>query len=324
LKEPVIDMVATPDGKAAYLALGFLGLAKLDLASKSVKIVSKTAYVRALALTPDGRRLYVSYQAKGPGGSFGHDAIGYFDTATDRLAGAVTGFANVGESISVSPDGSQVWENGADACDSPQYDHIGCPAVPGGLLNIVTTANNRLARVIGMRGARLQGITFSPDGEYVAVGTTDHLLLIRSTNFAMVASVPVESTGRIAFTADGLKAYSPVNEKSAVAVIQIGVQVRALRLTDRQDRDQTVTLGITPGENYDAKSIDPESLRLEGVGVQRTAEGAPAVSIEGLVGFHGHCLVVHFKMEGAKTASKMTLVGRTYAGMLIRGTVESP
>jgi DNA-binding beta-propeller fold protein YncE len=224
--------------------LGFRGLAKLDLATRSVRLISKKGYVHGLALTADGRSLYVAYEAGGPGGSFGHDAIGYFDTATDRLAGAIKGFPNVGTALSLAPDGSQVWENGADACDSPQYDHVGCPAVPAGLINIISTADNKLARAVALRGGRVQGITFSPDGVSVAIGLTNALLLVRSKDFAVTASLPVGSTGRLAFTPDGLKAYSPVNGRPTVAVIQIqlGVEVRALRLTDREDRDQTLTL----------------------------------------------------------------------------------
>jgi hypothetical protein len=194
----------------------------------------------------------------------------------------------------------------------------------GGILNIVSTAKNKLIRVIGIRGARLQGISFSPDGEYAAVGATDHLIPLRKKDFAIAASVPMESTGKIAFTVDGLKAYSPVYQKSAVAVVKIGAEVRVLRLTDREDRDQTLTLAITPGPDDDAKSIDPSSLRLDGVGVQRTASGAPGVSIEGLGGFDGHCLIAHFETDGVKGGSKMTLIGRTYSGMPIRGTVYIP
>jgi hypothetical protein len=95
-----------------------------NLGTQSTDIISRTVYARALALTPDSRRLYVSYQANGPGGSTGHDAIGYFDTARDRYPGAIKGLANVGDGLSATPDGSRVWESGADACDSPQYDHM--------------------------------------------------------------------------------------------------------------------------------------------------------------------------------------------------------
>lgn len=322
LKDAVNDVAVTPDGKAAYLALGFLGLAKLDLPTRSVRIISKTGYVHGLVLTADGRRLYVAYEAGGPGGSFGHDAIGYFDTATDQLAGAITGFANVGTALRLSPDGSQVWENGADACDSPQYDHVGCPAVPAGLLNIISAADNKL-RAVAVRGGRVQGITFSPDAEYVAVGLTDALLVLRTKDLTIAASLPVGSTGRLAFTADGLRVYSPVNGRAAVAVIQVGVEVQALRLTGRKEGDQALTIGIPTGPDYHAESIDPGSLRLDGVPVNRTETGALAASVEGLVGFPGHSLIVHFTMDGAKSGSKMTLVGKTYSGMPIRGMVDA-
>ena len=100
--EPVNDVAPTGDGKSAYLALGFSGLAKLDATTGSVVVISKIVYTEGLALTPDGRRLYVSYQAGGPGGSPGHDVIGYFDTTTDQLAGVVPGEIPNVEGISPS------------------------------------------------------------------------------------------------------------------------------------------------------------------------------------------------------------------------------
>jgi YVTN family beta-propeller protein len=253
LKNRVDDVLVMPDGKFAYLALGFLGLAKLDIASRSVKILSKIGYAIALALTPDGRRLYVSYQGGGPGGRFGHDAIGYFDTATDTFAGSMSGFANVGGVLAVSRDGSHLWESGADACDSPQYDHVGCPAVPAGLINIFNPNGNKLVRSVAVRGARLLGMTFSPDGQYVAVGSTHGLLLLDSRSYSIVATSPYGSTLKIAFTPDGSKAYSPVNEIPAIAVIQVSVEVRALRLSNRDDRDHALEIGIVTGPDYSCR-----------------------------------------------------------------------
>ena len=50
----------------------------------------------------------MSYPGAGPGGSAGHNAIGYFDTSTDRFMGAIKGFANVGGFMAIAPDGCRV------------------------------------------------------------------------------------------------------------------------------------------------------------------------------------------------------------------------
>jgi hypothetical protein len=83
--------------------------------------------------------------------------------------------------------------------------------------------DSRLEQVIGVRGARLQCTTFSPDGEYAAVGTTDHVLQLRAKD--------------------------------------LSIKVRVLPLTSDEKPGEALTLAITPGFDDDAKSIDPGSLQ---------------------------------------------------------------
>lgn len=157
---PLEDIAVTADGRTLYVAVGFSGLRKVDLATDRVSNVSSIAYARHLALTPDNRTLYVSYQAGGPGGSWGHDAIGYFDTKTDRLLGSIHGFPNVGEYLAVSPDGSQLWEDGGDACILASYDHVGCAFVPAALVNVISTRDNKLIKAVALQGVLTNSISF--------------------------------------------------------------------------------------------------------------------------------------------------------------------
>jgi YVTN family beta-propeller protein len=312
---PVQDLVVSRDGHSAYLALGFHGLGKFDLRTGVNRMISNSVFARAVALTPSGDRLYVSYQAGGPDGSWGHDSIGYFDTATDRLSGTIKGFANVGECLTVSPDDKQVWENGADACDGPQYDHAGCPAVPAGLLNILSVPQSKLVRAIGFKGTRLQCTTFSHDGTLAAVGSTTQLMLLRPSDQAVLTSVPMNSSGKIAFTADDGKAYVPLTTKSALAVIQIVIQIRAVRMANRADKDGLLQLAIPTSPEFDAEAIDPSSLHLRG-------KATKDASIQGLAGLQGHSLVVRFDWDQAQPAAPMIITGKTYSGIPIRATVE--
>src|SRR2546425_13116661 len=130
-------MAISADGRRLYLAMGPSGLRVVDTESNKVSTLRTEGYPMGLALTPDGRVLYVNYQNGGPGGSWGHDAIGRFDASTGVFLGSTTGLPHVGQTIAVSPDGSQVWANGTDACYRPQYDHRGCPFVPGGIINVI-------------------------------------------------------------------------------------------------------------------------------------------------------------------------------------------
>ena len=125
---------------------------------------------------------------------------------------------------------------GEDACDSPEYDHIGCLAVPAGLLNIISVSENKLVRSVGVRGARLQCVTFAPNGQFAAVASTNHLTLLRSSDHALLGGLPIGSSGRIAFTPDGSVAYAPLTTLSAVAVIQVGITVHPIRLLTASTR----------------------------------------------------------------------------------------
>jgi hypothetical protein len=180
-----------------------------------------------------------------------------------------------------------------------------------------------MVKPLAVRGARLLGMTFSPDGQYVAVGSTHGLMILNSQDYSIAGILPYGSTLKIAFTPDGLKAYSPVNEIPAVAVIQLGVEVRALRLASRDSRKQALEIGIVTSPDLNAESIDPESLRLDGVPVQRSGTGALDASVDGIAGFAGHTLIVHFKVEGGRQLSRLSLVGKTYSGMPVKGTVDA-
>ncbi len=215
--------------------MGFLGIGKLDLKTEEWSVVSKTIYVQALALTSDGKYLYVSYQGGGPGGSAGHDAIGYFDTSNDSFLGAIKGVANVGGFMAIAPDGSELLEDGGDACDSPRYDHVGCPSVPGGILNVIDIGSKKYVRSVGIRGTHPGRVIFSQDGQFAILATSEQLIFISPRDLKMVASPPILSPGKLAFTRDGSMAYAPVVHSSSIAVIQMIVPFRAFHPANRAE-----------------------------------------------------------------------------------------
>jgi DNA-binding beta-propeller fold protein YncE len=180
---PVRDLTITPDGSTVYLAMEFSGLRKIDTASNGVSAVSSIVCPEAVAVTPDGARLYVNYQCGGPGGSAGHDAIGIFDAASGAFLGSITGLPNVGAAIAISPDGTQLWANGYDACSSPAYDHVGCPFVGSGVVNIVDTGTNTRIGSIGSLGFGPGFITFTSDSSLAIVDSGPSLMLFETLTF---------------------------------------------------------------------------------------------------------------------------------------------
>jgi YVTN family beta-propeller protein len=163
---PVRDLALTPDGAKLYLAMEFSGLKKVDTSSNSVSTVSTVTCPEGVAVTPNGQFLYVNYQCFGPGGSAGHDAVGKFDVSTETFITGITGFPNVGSKIAVSPDGKRVWATDGDACSSPSYNHVGCPVVPQGVVNVISTATDKLLQSLGAPGR----VGFAPNNSFVMVG----------------------------------------------------------------------------------------------------------------------------------------------------------
>lgn len=221
---PVRDLAITPDGSKVYLAMESSGLRVIDTFTNNVNSVSGFVCPEGVRVTPDGSTVYVNYQCGGPGGSGGHDAVGRFDAATGAFLGSTTGLPNVGSRLTISPDGAQVWENGGDACLSSFYDHVGCPFVPAGVVNVISTSTNALQQSIGFSGFSPGLISFFPDSSRAIVGNASSTLLIFDTaNFSVIETLAVPGSGSVAFTPGG-QAYAPLPQHNRVAVLQLSCQ----------------------------------------------------------------------------------------------------
>ena len=221
---PVRDLAITPDGSKVYLAMEFSGLRVIDTATNNVTNVSGFVCPEGVRVTPDGSTLYVNYQCGGPGGSGGHDAVGRFDAATGAFIGSTTGLANVGSRLTISPDGAQVWELGGDACISPFYDHAGCPFVPAGVVNVLSTSTSALQQSIGFDGFSPGLVSFFPDSSRAVVGNGSSSLLIFDTStFGVIDTLSVPGSGSVAFAPNG-QSYAPLPGQNGVAILQLSCQ----------------------------------------------------------------------------------------------------
>jgi len=229
----VRDIAITPDGRRLFLAMEYAGLEVVDLPSGTVEKISSVMCPEGLAIMRNGKRLYVSYQCTGPGGRPGHDAVGVYDldpgkpcrrtdTSGCAFSGAITGFPNVGGKLALSPDGSQLWLNGSDACSQPAYDHAGCAMVPGSVINVIDTRTNTALRTIVFRPEEGNGpFAFVPNGNAVLIGGGTLLKRMDWRRMTFLQPLPVGSGGLAAFTPDGSRAYQPVPGQNAVAVIAV-------------------------------------------------------------------------------------------------------
>jgi len=166
----VIDLALTPDGRMLYMTMGHQGLKRMITAARRVEPVLSPACPMYVAMHPDGRLMVVDYQCGGPGGRPGHDAIDFVDAATGQSTGTLTGPPLVGGPLAFAQDGSQVWVSGGDACESARYDHEGCPVVPGGVAHVVRTSDRKVIRSIGLPPPSLGPLVFSPDSSWVLAG----------------------------------------------------------------------------------------------------------------------------------------------------------
>jgi YVTN family beta-propeller protein len=234
---PVRDLALTPDGSKLYLAMEFSGLKKVDTSTNSVAQVSSITCPEGVAVTPDGKYLYVNYQCFGPGGSSGHDAIGKFDVETDALIKEIVGLPNVGSKIAVSRDGKRVWASNVDACSSPSYDHVGCPVVPQGVINVIDTSTDTLIESLAAVGR----VAFAPKNSFISVGGPQLLLLKPSTG--LIGVVSLAGSGSMAVTRNGVKAYVPVPGSDQVTVLSISGGKRENREGDEgPDEDESRSL----------------------------------------------------------------------------------
>ncbi len=194
------DVAVTPDGRAAYFALGYAGLARLDVASGTVERLPVVGC--PFHVTTDRTRLYVSCQCQGPGGTPGHDAVVVYDLATRKEIGTAQGPPQVGSTLSVSPDGAFLWVNAHDACSAPAYDHAGCPSVPAALVNVYDTATLRPVRSVGLDLSDAGEVGVLPGGRRAYLAGMG-LRVVDTRNFAVAESMAGGIIRRPALSPDG-------------------------------------------------------------------------------------------------------------------------
>ncbi|MGH8549925.1 MAG: YncE family protein [Methylococcales bacterium] len=226
---PVRDLALSPDGTKLLVAMEFGGLKVVDTSTLAVSTVNSTACPEAVVFTPDGAKAYVNYQCAPSPGSGGHDPIYVFDGMNLSFKSAIaflpdgTRMANVGSPTSVSPDGQQVWANGGDSCIN--YDLVGCPAAPAGVINVIRTYDNSVIKTLAFPNLGVGHITLSPLNTYAMVAHGSDLLFINTKSFVTSASLPIAASGYVAVTHCGTRGFAPIPGQNEVAVLRLPLKL---------------------------------------------------------------------------------------------------
>jgi DNA-binding beta-propeller fold protein YncE len=203
---PVWDIAATPDGSKLFLAMGTAGLKRLTIGTSGLVQVSDRVSPQHLAMDPQGKRLYVSYQAGGPGGRPGHDAVEIFDPEKDVSLGIVSGPPMVGGPLSVAPNGGLVLLDGLDACGTPEYDHSGCPVIPSRVFHLLRSNDGQILQSLsyppGHGPAR-----FLDDSRFLLAGGSISVVNARKYTVLENFDLGADEYRRIVVDPDGRRVY---------------------------------------------------------------------------------------------------------------------
>jgi YVTN family beta-propeller protein len=230
-----------------------------------------------IAISSDGRHLFVSYQNQGPGGRIAHDAVAEYELPSNRLIKTTGGgLSNVGDQVALSPDGKELWIKGEDACSRPDYPSDGCPSVPSLIVNVLRVSSDperdmQLLRPIGFSLSEFSGrISFSPRGE-VFVGGGIHLKQLRTDGLEAAPPMDIAGAGDVVFSPDGNTAYVTVAGKDEVEVLQRG------RVGDPKVRELAKALSPAVVNDTLLRTYCPDGSGLTGARGCSTEKGAYAV-----------------------------------------------
>ncbi len=197
----------SPDGTTGYVSKGGLGVVSvLNLTKDSVTRTISVPSPSALALSPNGKELYVSTaSAEGPG-------VSVISTATDAVTGSISGLISGGSSLVVSPDGSSLYiMEGA-------YGAVAiAKTATSAVVDTVTAFDEPDAAVLSPSGKSL----YVTDGSSVAIMDTSTDAVTNSIAIGQPAVGASSGVAAIAITPDGNSVYvaGTINYLGVLAVI---------------------------------------------------------------------------------------------------------
>ncbi len=230
-------MALTPDDKSLYVARVCREVDSIDLSSQNPQPLPSRESINnpgglpvGILISPDGRRMFVNYQGRGP--REGQRQL-YprprrprrirFADGRDRQAAEFTSQRRrPNRAFARRAPVMEQW--GRCACSRPDYPHAGCPSVPSRVVNALQVSrdpNQTLAplRKFGFSLDEFNGrISIAPSGE-VFVGGGIYLKRIDPKTLEIVQRLEIAGAGDVVFSRDGQTAYATVSERNEVDVL---------------------------------------------------------------------------------------------------------
>ncbi len=198
----LIGLMPLIAAQSAYVAnFGADTVSVIDTSSNTVVGSPITVGPRplAVALTPDGKHLYV---ANSNIGNAGQGSVSVVDTSTNAVVASIPNIGTEPIGVTVSPDGTRAWV----ACSGQT------PAGASGSISIIDTSTNTVTGTISSGVSNPVAIVFSLDGTRAFVtdyGLDQVLVFDTSTNNLLqaIASPSAAPVLGSALTPDGTRLY---------------------------------------------------------------------------------------------------------------------
>lgn len=237
MKYLLVFLLAVPAfGERLYVSNERAGTIQvIDTATDRVIATARIAdRPRGLAISPDGRRLYVavSWWRDGKRPRTGAERIATLDVLTLKGVRDYRGGTDP-ECVAVSPDGRRLYLSNEDAGTASIVD--------------VNTGQHRATLVVGTEP---EGVTASPDGRwvYVTAETSNVVTVIDAKTEKVAANIFVDARPRVTiFTKSGTRAWASAEIGGTVQLID-PAKHRILKRVRLGPTDKPVGMVLSPDE----------------------------------------------------------------------------
>ena len=212
-------LAITPDGKYAYVtSQGSTGWI-IDLSNFTViQNLASLGYGRGITISPDGKFAYVAYPGQYPNGRYG--GLEIINITTNTYSGIINDIFGATH-LTISPDGRYAIVNNISWNGS---------AYPASTVAINLSTNATIKVIPTGVGTVNPGGAISPYGKYAYASESGNVIVINTTDFSVIQSIPVLNTSQsctsfpctlegIAITPDGKFVYAVNWGQQSVSVI---------------------------------------------------------------------------------------------------------
>lgn len=240
-------VAVSPNGKFAYVtvvgSLSSDGVAVFDTATNTVvKTIPLTSPPEGIAVSPDGKKVYVAQQSAG--------SVVVIDTATQAVTKTITGDFGAPYEIAFSPDGKSAYVTD----------------VVSGKLSVINVATDTFSSTVTI-GVNPFGVAVSPDGStvYVTDVASSKLVAVGTKPLAVTSTLEVGQvpTG-VGVSVDGSRIYVALAGEGSVAVVDAGLPAGK--------KPQTLPAGAVP------KALANPGSTLVNKGGALTVQGQPVTA----------------------------------------------